>query len=301
MTTQTLMLGDVDIGSYIRPLSVPLSFEEKTKKENLQQKINALKQDILSFEKFFLDGLENELNDLQKKELECRIKTTGYPEIDLSFLTKSYDKKIGEASIDFRSSKKKDVFIKIPAFSVYPFFGENNKFSIGYSIRITSSSNEDYRNLNISISLPPYSIQDQPNQKILIKNIVKSMIAPFKFSYKDYSGNCVSNEIAKEDLPKELEEITRNWYKPLSLELTSQFNGLIPQKVKEKVKKSQDYFTKEDIYLIAETKPEEWGVKEVKHDPLVIGMNNEKAYIIDHFNCTPLENLVKDIYAGRNN
>ena len=55
---------------------------------------------------------------------------------------------------------------------------------------------------------------------------------------------------------------------------------------------------KNDIYLIAETKPEELNVTSIrKGDPLVIGLiENKYAHLIDHFDCTPLENLVKDIY-----
>lgn len=83
------------------------------------------------------------------------------------------------------------------------------------------------------------------------------------------------------------------------IEIQSKFIGLIPQKTKEKVEKSLEHFFKDAIYLVAETKPEEWNVEKIKIDPLVIGLiANKDAHLIAHFDTTPLEDLVKDNFLG---
>src|SRR3989344_4174345 len=106
--TQTLMMGDTDIGSYVKEHAPILTSQEKDKIYKIKNKIDELKQDNLSFEKFLTERLENELKVLEKKSLESELNISGYPEIDLSFLSKSYDKKVRKGTEDIR--------LKIPAF-----------------------------------------------------------------------------------------------------------------------------------------------------------------------------------------
>ncbi len=304
--TQTLMLGDVDIGEYVQPFPAPTLPNIETIKDErnrISENILKLKKDNpLSFEKFLITDLETklkEIEDIIKKDASAHeLNFAKYPEIDLSFLTKSYDKKVGERKIiGFFDSKKEDVCIKIPAFSVYPFYGEDNKFSIDYQLGYWDEtiSHKTKFALIINFSNPtPRKIQD-----FLIKSMTKEFNI-FATNYYLHIGGRVNEHWLylkeKSDFPQNL-----RYSNGINKTLTSQFNGIIPQKVKEKVEKSKEYFRKDDIFMIAETKPEEWNVEELKRDPLVIGMKDEKAYIISHFNCTPLENLVKDVYAGRGN
>jgi len=87
------------------------------------------------------------------------------------------------------------------------------------------------------------------------------------------------------------EKVKRDWLDHRGIELTSRFYGIIPQETKEKIKEAESIFDAE-LYLIAETRPETWNVKNVTADPLLIGIFEDKSYLIDHFNTTPLENYV---------
>ena len=305
--TQTLMLGDIDIGSYVKEPAPILTSQEKDKIYKIKNKIDELKQDNLSFEKFLTERLENELKVLEKKFLESELNISGYPEIDLSFLSKSYDKEvlventiIKEATFcENRKIGPGKINIEVPAFSIYPFYG-GNEFEIRYTLsQECSATGRDRHNLNIIFSLLFFrkNSEDIKNMESLSKNLIKSMIGNFIFSSEYGRLGYVSNDLAKKYLPKKFETLIKDNYNLLNLILTSQFNGIIPEQTKQKVKESEEYFKKEDIYLVSETKPEEWNVQEnINYDPLVIGITNEKAYLIDHFDCTPLENLVKDIY-----
>jgi hypothetical protein len=71
------------------------------------------------------------------------------------------------------------------------------------------------------------------------------------------------------------------------------FNGLIPQKTKEKLSVADQIFWK-DSYLVVEIKPEDWNVHRVHADPLLISVDKSgKAYLIDHFDTTPMEERVR--------
>ncbi len=308
---QTLMLGDIDIGSYVRPLQAPLpiSVEEENEKESLKKKIAELKRNnSLSFEQFLITDLENELEKLERKslgcELESKINFAGYPEIDLSFLEKCYDKKIGEIKeFGFLDSKQINLCVKAPAFSVYPFYSKENTFRVSYEmqylnfrvldlnvnkidgwVRINGGINEEISRWIISplslVECGEISCSDSKSKPSSLKRL----------EYKNYSNKW------KRFITQEGTGVYPEIYRTL----TSTFNGIIPQKTKEKVYNAIDYF-EDEVYLVAETKPEEWDITKIKDDPLVIGMKNDKAYLIDHFNTTPLENLVKDIYVGRRN
>ena len=283
--TQTLMLGDIDIGSYVKEPAPILTSQEKDKIYNIKNKIAELKQNnSLSFEKFLITNSENELEVLEKKSLESGLSISGYPEIDLSFLSKSYDKEvlventlIKEATFwENRKIGPGKINIEVPAFSIYPFYGEN-EFEIRYTLsHKCSATGRDRHNLNIIFS--SLFSKGSSNRKSLSKNLIKSMTGDFIFSSEYSSLGYVSNNLTKKDLPKKFETLIKDKNNLLNLILTSQFNGIIPEQTKQKVKESEEYFKKEDIYLVSETKPEEWNVQEnINYDPLVIGITNEKC------------------------
>ena len=73
---------------------------------------------------------------------------------------------------------------------------------------------------------------------------------------------------------------------------SSRFNGIFPEEIKEKINETERIFNKE-LYLIAETKPEEWNVQVIKSDPLLTGVYDGKCFLVDHFNTTSIENYVR--------
>ncbi len=74
-----------------------------------------------------------------------------------------------------------------------------------------------------------------------------------------------------------------------SIGLRSEFVGIIPTETKEKTLEAEHYF--DNINLVAEEK--HWQQFEIKADPLVVGIKGGRSYLIDHFDCTPIENFVK--------
>jgi len=247
--TQTLMLGDIDIGSYVKEPAPILTSQEKDKIYNIKNKIAELKQNnSLSFEKFLITNSENELEVLEKKSLESGLSISGYPEIDLSFLSKSYDKEvlventiIKEATFcENRKIGPGKINIEVPAFSIYPFYG-GNEFEIRYTLsHKCSATGRDRHNLNIIFSL--LFSKRSSNRKSLSKNLIKSMTSDFIFSSEYSSLGYVSNNLTKKDLPKKFETLIKNEYNLLNLRLTSQFNGIIPEQTKQKVKDYKIFF-----------------------------------------------------------
>ena len=242
--TQTLMLGEVDIGQYVE---IPDITDKRL--ENVKAKVSELEKECLEFEIEIYNKLVSEM--ISQK----------YPKIDLAFLKKSYIKNV--------VIREKPVSFQVPAFSVYPFYGTNN-FSVE---RLFVYANMLYK------------MKFNDSKKILPQIVESYLIKSLGFELS-------TNEIGSEG------EYILNKSFEHSFRIASQFNGLIPKRIKENVKESQKYFKKENIYLISETKPEEWNVTSIlKADPLIIGLIGDKyAHLIAHFNTTPLENLVKDIY-----
>ena len=76
---------------------------------------------------------------------------------------------------------------------------------------------------------------------------------------------------------------------------TSQFYGFIPNDVREVIKKAKDYF--DEVYIVTEAEHKiELTTPNPTGDPLVIGILNKKAFLLDEFNCTPLENYAKNFF-----
>ena len=79
----------------------------------------------------------------------------------------------------------------------------------------------------------------------------------------------------------------------------SDFYGLIPDSVQEKIKESRAYFGNE-IYIVSEA--QNYCLEEVKvemiRDPLVVGTAYDESFLITEFNCTPIEVYAKDFFSG---
>lgn len=75
--------------------------------------------------------------------------------------------------------------------------------------------------------------------------------------------------------------------------LSFQFNGVIPDETRQKIKAARQYFG--SIYIIAEAK--EWALNReiimpVGKDPLVVGYADGKLWLIDDFATTPVEDAM---------
>jgi len=79
--------------------------------------------------------------------------------------------------------------------------------------------------------------------------------------------------------------------------LSSSFYGFIPQETKAELAEARMIFGK-SIFLVAETKSEDWTLQKtpkpkVVQDPLLIGVIQDKCYLIDHFDTTPVEDYAR--------
>ena len=72
--------------------------------------------------------------------------------------------------------------------------------------------------------------------------------------------------------------------------VTAQFVGIIPNKVKTKIREAQSIFGNQ-IFLIAELKD-----LQVKVDPLVVGWDGKGLWLIDVFDITPIEDAMVETF-----
>lgn len=78
-------------------------------------------------------------------------------------------------------------------------------------------------------------------------------------------------------------------------EITAQFSGILPDRVREHILNVKDKFYK--IYIVAEVP--KWSVKRINIDPLVVGRWGPNFWLIDKFDLTPAEKWVLDNYLER--
>lgn len=105
----------------------------------------------------------------------------------------------------------------------------------------------------------------------------------------------------------EPEEFDRaSWHlrvkKARPLTVITSFRGLIPRKTKELFPKADEIFGPE-VYLIAEVKREDWRTPPIQSgDPLLIGVtdDHQTAYLVDHFDATPLEDFARMEFTEEN-
>ncbi len=77
--------------------------------------------------------------------------------------------------------------------------------------------------------------------------------------------------------------------------LKSKFVGLLPSSVKETIRKNRRFFM-DDMYVIAEAQRWACEVSEpvrLNRDPLLVGVLGDNCYLLDEFNCTPIEDYVR--------
>ena len=132
-----------------------------------------------------------------------------------------------------------------------------------------------------------------------IKKIIREELVKATNFYKKSKNIANSNgtqyyfaNIKRDQLVDFLRE--KGKYENKYVRLISYFNALIPQETKTKIKKARWDFSTYNLFFISETKPEEWNIEEgIKTmDPLVIGVKDDKCYLIDKFDTTPLEEYV---------
>ena len=89
-------------------------------------------------------------------------------------------------------------------------------------------------------------------------------------------------------------EVRRKFDKIGDTTFSSQVGFAVPQKTKAKIKEAEKYFERPNLYFLAEVNPEDWNATRlIEEDPLVVGLSNDKCYLVDSFNPTVLEKVVE--------
>jgi hypothetical protein len=76
-------------------------------------------------------------------------------------------------------------------------------------------------------------------------------------------------------------------------EIRDEFKGIIPEETKDKIKEAHEKCENGELDNIWLIKEAEWNLSKVTEDPLIIGILGNRAYLIDHFDCTDIEKWVK--------
>jgi hypothetical protein len=265
---QKVMLGETDLTSYILP-------RIEGNVQEIQKTIKELKKKGLEHEKEMIKMLESN-NYLSLK----------YPQIDLSFLGMSNKIKVNvpKKPTLFKNARYELKEVSVPKFSIYNFYG-SNKF------------NMRFYNFNSGLE-----VEFPEKNKVIGKNLAKVFEnegLTLEWIKNGYDWGLDNGKLTTHiNLKGEKKDLTKYGNDPIkNLVLTSQFNGVIPEITIEKIRESETDFKKKHIYIITETKPQEWNTKYVTNDPLVIGIKHKKAYLINHFNTTSLEDLVRNTHT----
>ena len=279
---------------------IPKSNERKQEISVFNKSISKLENYGLTSERLQLDELRQRRLILQKDERASEIP---YPVLDTSFL---------------RMHNRKNLY-KVPKFSIYPLYGEN-EFSVDLKIFNTNIREPLFRkeleiginNTNISYNftraasglsclaglgaLIPATAGGFATVILTINEIAESL--GIGGTLKDSASVLFTGIITAGSLAfSGVSGLLYNYLSPPE-RITSTFNGIIPNETKERVRNAERYFNRDDFYIIAETKPEEWQItKKITKDPLMTAVKHNKCFLVDHFDTTPLEKFIVNQYS----
>lgn len=131
-----------------------------------------------------------------------------------------------------------------------------------------------------------------------------------KMNFTSYSGNDVTMHLPTEarrqykDVIEAL-EIASNpklwWRRSQKLSINYTHGGVMPIEIRDKIGGLRGAF--ENIYLLCETQPEHWQVKQQREpitiDPLVVGYKHDCLWVIDVYDPTPTELYVSLEFVER--
>jgi hypothetical protein len=285
MSSNRLMLGDVCLDKFL--VEEDKNISNRKSEAEIDELIGKLKESPYPSERVPLERLIQQKINLR------------YPLINPMFLEMSNP-------VEYEGNK-----FSLPKFSVYSL--RDNSFSILFERFLNTfnmaydylfSTNPDRRQLPQILNDQLYrgtdlsknsgkteyyvdatKIYNDPNRGINLRNVFVAMRA---------------QGLKKYDFQR-------------SLIFSSQFNAAIPENTKERIEEAKPFF-KNDLYFITETKPEEWNVeaikgnpkiveypfreiREITEDPLVVGVYRDRAYLVDFFDATPLEDYVRSEFT----
>jgi hypothetical protein len=171
--------------------------------------------------------------------------------------------------------KINDTTITLPRFSVYT----PAELEMEISVKII-----DYASCpkKIKVSF------EQPRRipRVIANYLIKSIDL---FSHADmYDEDKQAYEFSSIDkhLFKKYDRIS---YRNNSITFSSMFSCFVRKNTQEKLIKAKEIFENENMFIISETRPDEWNKKRVVSEGAFIGVLLDQCFLIDHFKTEPIE------------
>ena len=293
MVKQDLRIGDVTLEGVLTTSEEV----DVARIEEIKRLVDS-RGETLAMEKVPIEKLIKE-----KTALEARL---NFPQLDVSFLSMS------------NITRSQDRNIQVPRFSVYGL--DNNVFSmnvryddgaIATAIAGTGAIATAIAGGTVGLAVVGAAIAGGTVGGVVIVNYYSTMVdVSFPNLPRVFTNNLVkATEFSRYAEPNVLEwrerayrfkgkDIPRKVRKKYKVKdgdgitLTSRLNGLVPTETRERIMAASKVFSRENLYMIAETKSEEWSVTKLVIDPLVVGVLDDKCFYVDRFNTTKIEEYV---------
>ncbi len=253
-----MRLGDVSLGTYVSP---------QLRQEEVQERLSEID------------------SELRKKQYQLGMLSTS---LLLPVEEKARRDLEGEISALLYNRKRESDFVN----TIYPaidpsFLSLTNDLTKVVKRRV----GEDYL-VNILTGVSEYE------PIIVPKFSVYRVFGKNRFNI-GHVGRLVINGLIFGKLPSIFEkQFFKNVVIPEYREIISFLNLVVPSETKERIRDARKYFRRKDLFFISETKPEDWNVNRHTICPLVVGVKNERCYLIDKFDSTKLEDYVADEFTS---
>lgn len=277
MENNQMLFKDVDLNNYLSgPINQQNEIDKLNKEiENLSNLEKELTANSFSIERLPLERLHREIKPLESKRKKLFL-SSKYQTLDLSFLRMSNQ-------VNFEGKT-----LQLPKFSVYHL--NNLEFSISFLRGIDQTYGFFWRKFKINKGEIIAQFFDLPKifSDYLSKSLEFNQLRHINAASMCYYTNVPEELISKYCPGKD----SNNRFR-----IGTIFNGLLPAETHRKIIEARG--EKEvEVYIIAETKPEHWTRVLPTKDPLAVGVFEDKCYLIDHFNTTPLEDYVKKEFTS---
>lgn len=269
MKSKSLMLGETCLDKYV---SEPKELEEERKRE-LDELIGQLEKNCLNVEQLPL--------------LLLKVQRENYPVLNPEFLSMGI----------FTERKDREVEIKVPRFAVYKRSEKGfDSLSLRFAINYNDGSYYGGIRINEDSGLPSlFETHLIRASDFYEHSKIQNPLRNFPIGDKTGYNFKLFERAESEEDKKFFKKFPQGW----SFSFNTEFHGIFPDTAKEKLTEADKIFGK-DVYLIAETKPEDWQSSSEAHvnpDPLLTGVAGNKLYLVDHFNTTPMENYARSEFT----
>lgn len=209
-----------------------------------------------------------------------------YPELIVSFLAERINITPHNNTTvkDAIKNEKLAVLLKytyVPKFTIYPLYGKNS-FTMLYKGCVCHGT----------CCMDSIAFENGQNLPSILFDNLSANFRPQPYFRR--RKHLLSNGIS---LVGDVRAGCHNRH-PARAKIESRFNGVIPDKTKNKIRQARQYFKKRELYIIAETEVGDWNVNlrgevtRITKDPLIVGVKYDACFLIDWFNTTTLEEYI---------